>query len=68
MKEENWTIEYTYQQLPIQKAATRPGSILNRQGGSIFNRREHQGSKMAISVMLVAHSVKTFTMCFLTLQ
>ena len=23
----------------IQKAATRPGSILNRQGGSIFNRR-----------------------------
>lgn len=30
MKEENWTIEYTYTQLPIQKAATRPGSILNR--------------------------------------
>ena len=27
-----------------------------------------QGSKMAISVMLVAHSVKTFTMCFLTVQ
>jgi hypothetical protein len=41
MKEENWTIEYTYPQLPIQTATTRPGSILNRQGGSIFNRREH---------------------------
>ena len=27
-----------------------------------------EGSKMAISVMLVAHSVKTFTMCFLTVQ
>jgi hypothetical protein len=40
MKEENWTIEYTYPQLPIQTATTRPGSILNRQGGSIFNRRE----------------------------
>jgi hypothetical protein len=25
--------------LQIQKAAIRPGSILNRQGGSIFNRR-----------------------------
>ena len=32
-------IQYTYPQLPIQKAATRPGSILDRQGGSIFNRR-----------------------------
>ncbi len=30
---------YTYPQLPIQKAAIRPGSILDRQGGSIFNRR-----------------------------
>jgi DNA replication protein DnaC len=29
------SIEYTYPQLPIQTAATRPGSILNRQGGSI---------------------------------
>jgi hypothetical protein len=34
-------IEYTYPQLPIQTAATRPGSILDRQGGSIFNRRGH---------------------------
>ena len=33
--------EYTYPQLPIQKAATRPGSILDRQGGSDFNRRGH---------------------------
>ena len=32
-------IEYTYPQLLIQKPATRPGSILDRQGGSIFNRR-----------------------------
>ena len=30
---------YTYPQLPIQKLATRPGSILDRQGGSLFNRR-----------------------------
>ena len=27
-----------------------------------------EGSKTAISVMLVAHSVKTFTMCFLPVQ
>ena len=26
-----------------QNLATRPGSILNRQGGSIFNRRGHAG-------------------------
>ena len=32
-------IEYTYPQLLIPKPATRPGSILDRQGGSIFNRR-----------------------------
>ncbi|HEY5581673.1 MAG TPA: hypothetical protein VIK56_11015, partial [Rhodoferax sp.] len=31
--------EYTYPQLPIQILATRPGSLLNWQGGSIFNRR-----------------------------
>ena len=32
-------IEYTYPQLLVQNPATRPGSILDRQGGSIFNRR-----------------------------
>jgi Protein of unknown function (DUF938) len=31
--------QYTYPQLLIQKSATHPGSILDRQGGSIFNRR-----------------------------
>lgn len=31
--------QYTYPQLLVQKSATRPGSILDRQGGSIFNRR-----------------------------
>ena len=30
-------IEYTYPQLLIQNPATRPGSTLDRQGGSIFN-------------------------------
>ena len=32
-------IEYTYPQLLIQNSATRLGSLLDRQGGSIFNRR-----------------------------
>ncbi len=32
-------IEYTFPQLLVQIPATRPGSILDRQGGSIFNRR-----------------------------
>jgi hypothetical protein len=31
----------TYPQLLIQNAATAPGSIFNRQSGSIFNRRQH---------------------------
>ena len=35
----NQAIEYTYPQLLIQNPATRPGSILDRQGGSIFKRR-----------------------------
>ncbi|MBO6279323.1 MAG: hypothetical protein J6N20_18180, partial [Pseudomonas sp.] len=25
-----------------QKSAIRPGSIFNRQGGSVFNQRQHQ--------------------------
>ena len=45
-REEKWAIEYTYPQLPIQTAATRPGSILNRQGGSIFNRRRHRARQL----------------------
>ena len=32
---------YTYPQLPNAKATIRPGSILNRQGGSVFDRPEH---------------------------
>jgi len=32
---------YTYPQLLIPNSATRPGSILDRQGGSEFNRRRH---------------------------
>ena len=31
----------TYPQLPNAKATSRPGSILNRQGGSVFDRPEH---------------------------
>jgi hypothetical protein len=31
--------QYTYPQLQNQNATIRPGSILNRQGGSKFNRR-----------------------------
>ena len=45
--QEKSTIEYTYPQLLIQKLATHPGSILNRQGDSIFNRRRHPNTLSA---------------------
>ena len=51
--------EYTYPQLPIQKAATRPGSILDRQGGSNFNRRGHQALKKFILGHAVVHADET---------
>jgi hypothetical protein len=35
--------QYTYPQLQNQNATIRPGSILNRQGGSKFNRRRQLG-------------------------
>ena len=37
-------IQYTYPQLPIQNSATRPGSILNRQGAEI-----HWGDETALT-------------------
>jgi len=36
--------EYTYPQLQNPKATIRPGSLLNRQGGSRFNQPEHAKS------------------------
>jgi hypothetical protein len=54
-------IEYTYPQLPIQKAATRPGSILDRQGGSIFNRRGHTGYSYESIMGLYLRSAKVVT-------
>jgi hypothetical protein len=40
---------YTYPQLPNAKAIIRPGSILNRQGGSVFDRLEHaRGARSAV--------------------
>jgi hypothetical protein len=49
---QNWTIEYTYPQLPIQTAATRIlGQYCNRQGGSItFNRREYTSVGLATNI------------------
>jgi hypothetical protein len=63
MKEENWTIEYTYPQLPIQTATTRPGSILNRQGGSIFNRREQLKASRRRFTLPPETPPKTFYFC-----
>ena len=49
-------IEYTYPQLLIQNSATRPGSILDRQGGSIFKRHRHPGTINGKSVRFLVNT------------
>ena len=46
-------IHYTYPQAAINFVGIHPGSILNRQGGSILNRRRHTWSKGSMNDKLL---------------